>query len=311
MNKYPSVNVLDFLNNKGIEAKRTTGDWIKLKCPFHNDKTPSFYMDSSTGGWICFVCGTGGWRKFLELTGFEDDGINNQLVGIVEPVDWNRYKSRLYIKEDENEYCAPVPEGLELLEESNSEHKKFIDYLYSRDLIDIIGGVFCSRAKKDFNYGLKYRNRILIPVYNLEGDKILWFEGRYIGNNKKQKYYRPVGVNKNKILFNYSNIKDSDTVIVVEGILDCLKLISYGEKVVCSFGSHLSDEQIGLLSGFDEVVICLDMDKAGIKGFLNLKKKLLNTGTSLDRIYLPRNKDVCDISKKLFYILKDKRKQLV
>src|SRR5216110_1600556 len=45
-------------------------------CPFHSEKTPSFYVDADKGFFHCFGCGAGGdVFKFLELhekVGFQD-----------------------------------------------------------------------------------------------------------------------------------------------------------------------------------------------------------------------------------------------
>ena len=46
--------VSDFVN-----LKRRGANYVGL-CPFHNDKTPSFYVSKSKGICKCFSCGKGG-----------------------------------------------------------------------------------------------------------------------------------------------------------------------------------------------------------------------------------------------------------
>ena len=33
---------------------------LKAKCPFHNEKTPSFFISSDRGTYYCFGCGASG-----------------------------------------------------------------------------------------------------------------------------------------------------------------------------------------------------------------------------------------------------------
>jgi DNA primase len=137
--------------------------------------------------------------------------------------------------------------------------------------------------------------------------RFIWFEGRYIGNLKKRKYYRPDGIFKTKVLFNYHKVKNKDCIVVVEGILDAMLLHCYGFGAVCSFGARLSDEQVSMLVKFNEVVIAFDLDDAGIDGYIEAKKKISGVGVEMSRVVFPRNKDVCDITENEFVKLYNKR----
>lgn len=104
-------------------------------------------------------------------------------------------------------------------------------------------------------------------------------------------------------LFNFYNAKESiaktNTVILVEGPVDCLRLVQADIKnVVALFGVNLSDRQSILLesSGAHKIVLLLDKDKAGEKGIAEIKKTL---GKSF-KIYTPElpNKDPGDLTSK-------------
>src|SRR5213593_4159312 len=41
-------------------ALKRSGRSLKGLCPFHGEKTPSFYVFPETGTWKCFGCGEGG-----------------------------------------------------------------------------------------------------------------------------------------------------------------------------------------------------------------------------------------------------------
>lgn len=49
-----------------LDIKRQVGDQISARCPFHDDRTPSFSADSESGLWKCFAgCGHGNFFQFL------------------------------------------------------------------------------------------------------------------------------------------------------------------------------------------------------------------------------------------------------
>jgi DNA primase len=43
----------------GLEPKRAGKEWV-VRCPFHDDRTPSLSINQSKGVWHCFSCGSGG-----------------------------------------------------------------------------------------------------------------------------------------------------------------------------------------------------------------------------------------------------------
>lgn len=49
-----------------LDIKRQVGDQISARCPFHDDRTPSFSADTESGLWKCFAgCGHGNFFQFL------------------------------------------------------------------------------------------------------------------------------------------------------------------------------------------------------------------------------------------------------
>lgn len=91
-------------------------------------------------------------------------------------------------------------------------------------------------------------------------------------------------------LFNYFEakpfIEKSKTLIIVEGPVDCLRLIQCGIKnVVALFGVNLSDQQSILIesSGAHNIVLMLDKDKAGELGIQEIKKMLYKSF----RVFIP------------------------
>ena len=53
------VNIVDVVS-RTVTLKRAGGARFKGLCPFHNEKTPSFHVDSDKGFYKCFGCGKAG-----------------------------------------------------------------------------------------------------------------------------------------------------------------------------------------------------------------------------------------------------------
>ena len=84
------------------------GKNLKAKCPFHNEKTPSFYVSPDRGSYYCFGCGAKGdiFFFFVLIAGIFQRSIGNgkkesrSLSGIrsnpnlsVMPLDYSAAKS--------------------------------------------------------------------------------------------------------------------------------------------------------------------------------------------------------------------------
>lgn len=109
------------------------------------------------------------------------------------------------------------------------------------------------------------RGRIVIPIRNLHG-QLVAYAGRAL-DDRPPKYKLPAGFRKALELFNLQRaaVTGSQTVIVVEGYFDCMRVHQAGfPGVVALMGSSLSAAQEStLLRHFDRIVLMLDGDAAG------------------------------------------------
>jgi DNA primase len=107
--------------------------------------------------------------------------------------------------------------------------------------------------------------RVVIPIANARGQTVA-YAGRAL-DDSLPKYKLPAGFRKARELFNLhrATATGSQTVIVVEGYFDCLRVYRAGlPSVVALMGSSLSAKQENaLLETFDRVVLLLDGDAAG------------------------------------------------
>ena len=54
------LDIIEVVGGSVSDLKKNGRTW-KARCPFHNERTPSFIVDSDRGTWHCFgACATGG-----------------------------------------------------------------------------------------------------------------------------------------------------------------------------------------------------------------------------------------------------------
>lgn len=313
LGSFPFVDVEQFVESQGIEFTKS-GEWMKMKCILplgHNDSKPSMFIHSKHGGANCYVCGSFSWNQLCEMMEW-DVVVESVLVGIVPSSVWSDTTDRLkHLGKEVNEVVNNKPSGMKKIDKFYVGCKRHYQYCVDRKIEHLIDIFNISYTRiQDGLYNTNYVNRLIIPCHNSVG-KYIWCEGRTITHQKvDRKYYRPYGIAKVKYLFNYHRVvKQHNWVIVVEGIVDAMLLWSWNLPGVCCFGATISDEQIVLLSRFDKVYVCLDNDPAGIKGWVDVKSKLLNIGVELYRVLLPKNNDVNDVGESTFkkYLLKSKK----
>lgn len=107
--------------------------------------------------------------------------------------------------------------------------------------------------------------RVVIPIRNLHGELVA-YAGRAV-DGRPPKYKLPRGFRKSLELFNLQRAvaTGSQTVIVVEGYFDCMRVHQAGFPwVVAPMGSCLSlAQESSLLLHFERTVLMLDGDAAG------------------------------------------------
>ena len=290
-----NVDIVDLISQY-VELKKS-GNSFRGLCPFHGEKTPSFFVNQEKKLFHCFGCGVGGnvisfvmkYNNFefrdailsiaskygLNIGDNKSNKSNARLYSIYEDL---YYISRKYLDFDsgnsaalymkkrgfEKDICDKFGIGF-LPDNINIE-----DLLkrYDRDTIKSSKLFYF----KDYNNNLRFGGRLLIPIKNTIG-KICAFSGRVI-DDSLPKYINSAETDifkKREIVYNLNLAKDITTkskyVIVVEGYFDVINLYAHGfENTVSIMGTSISKEQITLLRRyFEDIIIVFDGDQAGYK----------------------------------------------
>ena len=98
-----------------------------------------------------------------------------------------------------------------------------------------------------FSPGLM-KGRVVIPIHD-EGGRLVGYAGRSL-DGSQPRYKFPGGFRKSQVLFNFHRAAATscETVVVVEGFFDCLKVYQAGcENVVALMGTELYEHPARLL----------------------------------------------------------------
>lgn len=105
-------------------------------------------------------------------------------------------------------------------------------------------------------------DRIVIPIHNLKSELVA-YAGRSI-DGSEPRYKFPAGFHKSLELYNLHRVKEEVSVVLVEGLFDCMKVTQAGFPCVALMGSTMSEAQEELIrQHFAHVIVMLDGDEAG------------------------------------------------
>lgn len=252
--------LIGLLDSVGIEYLQETAQDFICYCPFHSNRdTPALNISKEPPNpWRCWnsVCGESGTLpKLIEKAG----GMST--IQALRHI--NTYRSEqqlilddLFKKDEKKPYEVWSEDKLERIKIDLDIDEALISPLLKRG--------YLKSTLRDFEVGFsRVKERIVIPVRDENGD-LVGFTGRAVHEWQKAKYWDK-GLPKRYILFNLNNAKVYDTVVVVEGPLDVLKVYQAGfPGVVATLGGSFTDEQAKKLTKFfRHAIIFTDADEAG------------------------------------------------
>lgn len=255
-----AIDIVEIIGER-IELKRGGRNWRGL-CPFHGEKTPSFFVSEEMQRYKCFGCGeTGDVYNFLEK--YEGMTFNEALQTLAEQAgialkeyqpsaaDEKRdqhlevlnlakeyyhflltehkagQKARHYLKDR-----GTTPDSLKLFQIGYSlpAWDGLIKYLHHKKKYSLENlvetGLVINRKGRYYD---RFRDRVMFPLKNHRG-QVVGFSGRSLEADAKQAKYinspETKLYHKAELLYGYSEllqfIRKKDEVIVTEGEFDVI-----------------------------------------------------------------------------------------
>ena len=324
-----NADIVDVISDY-LDLKQRGRNYVAV-CPFHDDHSPSLVVSRERQMFTCFTCKTSGnvfsfVMKYESVSFPEAVQIVAKKIGYTLKGDFSNFKESKYKKEFEimdftTKYYSNninTSSGIKALKylEDRGITKDIIKEFNIGLALDIRDDLYNILLKK--NYSLQdlsdlglvnkinlnvydtFINRIMIPIENLQGN-VVGFTGRiYNGEEDTAKYLNTKETKifkKGSILFNYHNarnaIRETKTVVVVEGNMDAITLSAKGIKnVVALMGVAISQVQIDTLKKLNvPIILMLDNDAAGLDATLKNGELLRKAGVDTLVVRLSGAKD--------------------
>ena len=316
-----------------VTLKKRGREYVGL-CPFHSEKTPSFYLNAEKQVWHCYGCDAGGdLIKFVQR--YENVDFPSALRMLA---------ARAGVALKEAPGVARRRSEREAIYEANAiaqahyaaqlrKHRDVLGYLERRGVtsqsaeafgmgfapdaweslataLDRAGidaglaaraGLIRARPQGNGYYDF-FRNRLMLPVYNLTGE-VMAFGGRALGDEEPKYINTPntSAYTKGQHVYGLNLARKAASVdgalIVVEGYLDAIALHQHGfGNAVASLGTAFTAEQARELRRVaSNLYLCFDGDAAGQAATARSIDMLVDEGLSVRIVPLPVGKDPDEI----------------
>lgn len=272
-------------------------------CPFHDDHNPSMSVSPEKGVYKCFVCGNAGnvfnfVMEYEKVSFYEAVKIVADKIGVSIDISTskkeNTKKSPLYDiyniaykfyqnnlntvygkeakkyllnRKIDEDVIKNFNIGLSL---SDSELCNALKAKGFKDDDIVSSGVASQNGNNIYDI---YKNRIMFPLYDLEGN-VVGFSGRIYNQKSESKYINTKETEifkKGELLYNYhiakKEARKEKNIIVVEGFMDVIRLSTIEiVNVVATMGTAVTKYQLNLIQKLaPNITLMFDGDKAGEK----------------------------------------------
>ena len=310
---------------------RRAGKSFRGLCPFHAEKTPSFYVSSERQTYHCFGCGRGGdlFSFVMEKEGMtfpealalladragvtleRPDGRRGRSKGTAGAMEKALAFFRRSLAGPQGESARRYLErrGISVADAATFELgwappswdslKRELDASGIPAGDAMAAGLLAGEGTRVYD---RFRGRVIFPIRDLQG-RLVAFGGRLVDGEGAKYINSPEGelYSKRRTLYLLnaakSPIREKGRSILVEGYMDAIKLHMAGfPEAVASLGTALAGEQADLLKRFaDQCLICYDSDAAGQEATIRGMYTLQKSGLDIRVVVLPKGKDPDDV----------------
>ena len=279
------------------------GKNYKALCPFHQEKTPSFFVSPDKGLWHCFGCGAGGdvidfVQRIENLTFTEAVAKLARQLGIRwYPSPATRREE--WARERLLQLNLWAMEFYERILWTSEAGEKARQYLFQRQISAATAKMFrlgyapsawdiLAKTSQESGYqvnellqaGLvkrthegsgvidRFRDRLIFPIFNPQGEPIGDGEPKYLNTPETPLFQ------KRKVIYALNlarnAIRERGEIILVEGYMDAISLHQAGfTNTVATMGTALNSDTVQILKRYaNRVVIAYDRDSAGLNAVL-------------------------------------------
>lgn len=300
-----SQNVIEDVR-LGNDIVDVIGGYVSLKqrghsfvglCPFHNEKTPSFFVNSDEQLYHCFGCSAGG-NVYSFVMQMENLGFVDAVKFLADRINYSLPEGNY------NSVLSPNEKIKEVLLEIHKKAARFfynmlissdgtdaVKYLEQRGISEKVrrkyglgfSGSFGNSLfkylseegydiemllksglilqNKNGGYYDKFYNRLMFPIIDVRGN-IIAFGGRVIGNGEPKYLNSPdtpiFKKSYNMYSLNFAKKVRTRELIIVEGYMDVISLFQNGfTNVVASLGTAFNNAHASVIRKYADKVILL------------------------------------------------------
>ncbi|MET0311018.1 MAG: DNA primase [Burkholderiaceae bacterium] len=295
------VDIVDVIERR-VPLKKAGREWTAC-CPFHNERSPSFYVSPQKQFFHCFGCGAHGSAiKFImDYDRLEfPDAIEElaQSAGLKVPYEGGRDDKP---REDRSDLYTLLDETASFYQRELGGSPEAKAYVDGRGLDDEIvkrfrigwapagfDGVLKALGTSDRRRQLlneagmvasnergnrydRFRERVMFPILDRRG-RVIAFGGRVLSSEQSPKYLNSPETplfHKGKELFALWQVKQAHQqltrIMVVEGYMDVIALHQAGLPIaVATLGTATTPDHAEVLfRAAPDVYFCFDGDRAG------------------------------------------------
>ena len=295
--------LLSALIGRTVKLQRAGREW-KAPCPFHNEKTPSFYVNDDKGFYHCFGCSAHGdairWmteqrglpfidavKELADAAGMEmpapdpraaerserQSGLHDVMAAaqswFIDQLDGiDGAEARAYLRKRGIADNLARAFGIGLAPDSRGKLKAALSRFGDAMLVE--AGLLISVDNKE-PYD-RFRGRLMIPIRDARG-RCIAFGGRILGAGEPKYLNSPDTplFDKGRILFNLDRAgpasRKANRLIAVEGYMDVIALAGTGiDEAVAPLGTAITEQQLERMWRLTDVpLLCFDGDSAGQK----------------------------------------------